>query len=105
MSDETIKDKTRRLERIVKGKNAGKTDVFVFSDVRKMIELALAEHREVCARICDKEVYPLLVSESEVFMAGVAQGAKACAHRIRYSANEPCKSSTIEIRKKVIEYE
>ncbi len=86
MSDETMKDKTRRLERIVKGKNAGKTDVFVFSDVRKMIELATAETRDACARICDKEVYPLLVSDSEVFMAGVAQGAKACAHRIRYSA-------------------
>ncbi len=46
MTIEAMKEKTRRLERIVKGKNAGKTDTFVFSEVRKMIELALAEARE-----------------------------------------------------------
>lgn len=47
---ESMKEKTRRLERIIKGKNAGKTDTFVFSEVRKMIELALAEEREACVQ-------------------------------------------------------
>ncbi len=90
MSDETMKDKTRRLERIVKGKNAGKTDVFVFSEVRKMIELAIAEDREVCAKLCDREVFPLLVRDNADFMAGIAHGAKACAHRIRYGTMREC---------------
>ena len=52
---ESMKEKTRRLERIIKGKNAGKTDTFVFSEVRKMIELALAEEREACAKMLDDE--------------------------------------------------
>ena len=51
---ESMKEKTRRLERIIKGKNAGKTDTFVFSEVRKMIELAIAEEREAAARICER---------------------------------------------------
>lgn len=45
---ETMKDKTRRLERVVKGKHAGKTDTFVFSEVLKMVELAIAEERAAC---------------------------------------------------------
>lgn len=51
---ESMKEKTRRLERMVKGKTVGKTDTFVFSEVRKMIELAdkeaIAEEREACVQ-------------------------------------------------------
>ena len=53
MINETMKEKTRRLERIIKGKNMRKTDTFVFNEVRRMLEMLLVEEREINAKICE----------------------------------------------------
>lgn len=78
---ESMKEKTRRLERIIKGKNAGKTDTFVFSEVRKMIELALAEEREANAVECDNLHHAWRWDNEADSKSGPRQCAKAIRQR------------------------
>lgn len=75
---ESMKEKTRRLERIIKGKNAGKTDTFVFSEVRKMIELALAEEREACKAVCERVEESNDFVGKKLFVEGISAGASLC---------------------------